>query len=553
MGNAASRTQLLFSACAVAGWIALASPAPAEVRHAGGPSPRPAENCLPPELAARILAESASRFPAGGDRAAGLILYADPMGGGTNSFGQTITNYVDLSPGSGLLDWNCGTVTYDGHAGNDIEIRSFLAMDEGVPVLCAAGGTVTAAHDGEYDRNTQWMSGVSPNYVAVRHGDGSYAFYLHMRRGSVRVTPGNLVATGDTLGMVGSSGFSSGPHLHFETQDPGVVEPHSGGCQAGASRWISQPPYAWALPFEVFDHGVTTIPLDWATILESPPSKTHVTAGSTAYSWVRLRNATTSELLRWNLYGNGVLWGWYSFYPSGSWNSSWWYVSWTIPDAGSWRFDFLCNGFVVAQQSFTADAEPNQPPVVPSRTVATPLDTPVLGELDGMDPDGAIFRYEQAGYPSNGSLELLGGRWRKFRYTPDPGFEGLDSCLIVARDDENAYGPTSWIRFQVGGPLDAPRPGPAGRARLEPPRPNPVRGATEFVFELPAAGSASLVLRDLGGRTVRSLRGGEFAAGRHRVAWDGRADGGGPVRPGVFFAVLESGGERVTRRIVVAR
>jgi murein DD-endopeptidase MepM/ murein hydrolase activator NlpD len=530
-----------------------AAPALTQTRHAGGPPPPPAGNCLPAEEASRIIAASERQFPSTGDAVHALTLYADPVGGGTHSFGQTVTNYVDLAAGGGVLDWNCGTVTYDGHAGNDIEIRSFVAMDEGVPALCAAAGTVTSTRDGEFDRHTQWQPGVSPNYVAVRHADGSYAFYLHLRRGSVRVAPGQPVAAGDTLGMIGSSGFSSGPHLHFETQDPGVVEPYSGGCQGGASRWISQLPYAWALPFEVFDHGATTIPPDWPTILESPPSKSHVTAGSTVYSWARLRNATTSVLLRWNLYKNGALWSWYSFYPGVSYTSSWWYVYWTIPEPGAWRFDLLCNGFVVAQQSFTVDAVANRPPFVWPATYATATDTPVEGEIDAQDPDGTVFRHDAVGYPSHGTLELHGARWRRFRYTPNPGFVGTDSCQVIARDDENLPGPPAWLRFRVGPLVDAPAPPASRRARFEPPAPNPARGAAEFAFELAVAGEVTLELRDLGGRRMRGLGTGERAAGRHRIPWNGLDDSGEPVRPGVYFAVLDAGGERLTRRLVVTR
>lgn len=189
----------------------LAGAARSQVAGGGAPGPPPAGgDCITaPERAATAAAVARAHLavPAGPERVE-VTFYADPMPGGINSFGRTVTNYVDLDPTTGSLrDWNCGTVTYDGHTGDDIEIRDFYDMDAGVPILCAAPGTVVATHDGEFDRQTQWLSGVTANSVTVQHADGSQALYWHMRKGSVRPVVGQVVATGDTLGMVGSSGF----------------------------------------------------------------------------------------------------------------------------------------------------------------------------------------------------------------------------------------------------------------------------------------------------------------------------------------------------------
>src|SRR6185436_5740624 len=64
------------------------------------------------------------------------VLFAAPMGGGgTGSLGKQILQYVDLDPSvGGILDYNCGTTTYDGHGGIDTTIPTFYEMDEGVPV-----------------------------------------------------------------------------------------------------------------------------------------------------------------------------------------------------------------------------------------------------------------------------------------------------------------------------------------------------------------------------------------------------------------------------------
>src|SRR5881628_589231 len=123
-------------------------------RHDGGPIP--AAICIQPDAFQDLRRAAPSpTLPAVPP------LYSDPMGGGgTNSFGKPIVNYVDLDPGSpGILDYRCGDLTYDGHQGTDITISDFYDMDEGVPVLCAAPGTVLQTHDGEFDRQTVWIPG----------------------------------------------------------------------------------------------------------------------------------------------------------------------------------------------------------------------------------------------------------------------------------------------------------------------------------------------------------------------------------------------------------
>jgi hypothetical protein len=57
------------------------------------------------------------------------------------------------------------------------------------------------------------------NHVVVDLGHGHYAFYAHMQPGSVRVKVGQMVQVGQTLGLLGNSGNSDAPHLHFHVMD----------------------------------------------------------------------------------------------------------------------------------------------------------------------------------------------------------------------------------------------------------------------------------------------------------------------------------------------
>ena len=58
------------------------------------------------------------------------------------------------------------------------------------------------------------------NYVVVSHGSGNTTLYAHMS--SRKVSVGQYVNQGDVLGITGSTGNSTGPHLHFEITENGV-------------------------------------------------------------------------------------------------------------------------------------------------------------------------------------------------------------------------------------------------------------------------------------------------------------------------------------------
>lgn len=113
------------------------------------------------------------------------------------------------------------TTTRDFHNGYDFGVANFAAQDAGVEILAAAGGTVTLVHDADFDRETALNFSNPGNRVFIDHGDGWVSQYFHLRRDSATVEVGQTVETGDVLGLVGSSGNSAAPHLHFEVQHLG--------------------------------------------------------------------------------------------------------------------------------------------------------------------------------------------------------------------------------------------------------------------------------------------------------------------------------------------
>jgi murein DD-endopeptidase MepM/ murein hydrolase activator NlpD len=94
------------------------------------------------------------------------------------------------------------------HSGVDI------AADEGTPVYAPDDGTVEFVSIAD---SGAWAETFG-NSIILNHGDG-YSLYAHMQS-APRVAVGALVYTGDSLGEVGSTGYSSGPHLHWGCATP---------------------------------------------------------------------------------------------------------------------------------------------------------------------------------------------------------------------------------------------------------------------------------------------------------------------------------------------
>lgn len=87
-----------------------------------------------------------------------------------------------------------------------------LGAPNGTPILAAESGTVVYA---------QWMNGYG-NCVMIAHPDGNYTLYGHIREGGIVVSNGQHVSRGQKIAEVGSTGYSTGNHLHFEVRVGGT-------------------------------------------------------------------------------------------------------------------------------------------------------------------------------------------------------------------------------------------------------------------------------------------------------------------------------------------
>ena len=117
-----------------------------------------------------------------------------------------ITSYFGyrIDPITGEAD---GTLS--NHKGIDVALPGGAL--EGAPVSAAAGGTVIIAR----------KSSSAGNWVIIYHGNSTYTVYMHLQK--FNVSEGQTVSQGQTIGLVGNTGWSTGAHLHFEVRVGGFI------------------------------------------------------------------------------------------------------------------------------------------------------------------------------------------------------------------------------------------------------------------------------------------------------------------------------------------
>ena len=104
-----------------------------------------------------------------------------------------------------------------------LAIEAHARAHKGVDIAAPLGTSVFTAAEGQVVR-TGYDAGGYGNFIEVRHPNGLSTLYGHLSR--IDVVSGDVVATHQRIGLVGSTGYSTGPHLHFEVRrDGGQVNP----------------------------------------------------------------------------------------------------------------------------------------------------------------------------------------------------------------------------------------------------------------------------------------------------------------------------------------
>lgn len=131
------------------------------------------------------------------------------------------------------IDWKKKDGQGEMYSGDARDVRSYYSYGE--KVFAVADAVVVSAKDGLPDNVPRTVAGFNTavpitmetaagNAIVLDLGDGQFAYYAHMKPGSVRVKAGGRVKRGQWLGQIGNSGDARWPHLHFQvTAGPGIL------------------------------------------------------------------------------------------------------------------------------------------------------------------------------------------------------------------------------------------------------------------------------------------------------------------------------------------
>ena len=280
-------------------------------------------------------------------------------------------NYPDQ-----LLDYNGGTRTYDtedgyNHRGTDFATWPYpwYKMDHNqIEVISMAPGIIIGKSDGHFDRSCA-MSDSSWNAVYVLHDNGAIAWYGHMKKNSLtaKVT-GDTISTGEYLGIVGSSGSSTGPHLHLEIYDAedNLIDPWAGpyNPSIASSWWVNQPPY--------YDSKILTLSTNsaWPVFPECPQQeimnlKNEFAYGDTIFFVSFYRDLLKGDAPYYKVTNpeNQIYADWYlntntDQFPDHL-TASWWGWYYIIPETtpGTWEYSIFYNN-VLYRHYFTVTENP---------------------------------------------------------------------------------------------------------------------------------------------------------------------------------------------------
>ncbi len=531
------------------------------------------ENCLTPEqITSRDLAADAMEIelirkgvlPAAGFNKT-TVLFRFPLqaaAGFTSPGFHWIYSYVDHDPSQdGNLDYNCGTernLNQGGssgwHTGTDFNIwpYSWNKMDNlEVEIVAAADGVIIGRYEGYLDRNCAGPNQTPGwNGIGVQHSDGTRTWYVHLKRNSVtEKLIGQSVVEGEYLGIVGSSGPSRSPHLHFEIYKNGqILDPYEGPCnnmnQVG--RWQEQPNYPDPAILEISTHHY---PVQWmpCPAQDRPNAKNHFDAGESFWFYTFGRDGSSGDLHSFAIED-----------PSGQLIESWDYR--IDPLSG-----FLPNYYFAWQYSIPLDAESGT-----YRVSLNHLGNTYIHEFSVEETSSAFFQQLNAVSSSEGihlswaiSNSFTSYNYRLSRMNRN----GAAWEIIAVVSENNDYldhdvetgAQYSYLlevldngdELVASASLEATWYGT--KLMFGQSYPNPAVDGTSIEFAVGGAALVRLYVYDIRGQKVRVLIDRIMDVGTHVANWDGRDEEGLKVGAGVYFYRLETGQNVQTRKVAILR
>jgi murein DD-endopeptidase MepM/ murein hydrolase activator NlpD len=285
-----------------------------------------------------------------------IVQFSWPLRGANNLEDYNywgISNYVDQNGSTGLLDYNCGARTYNGHKGTDIYSWPFgwYKMDNSqVEIIAGAPGVIIYKSEGQSDRscamnNNQW------NAIYVRHADNSVAWYGHMKKNSVTTkNVGDNVVLGEYLGVMGSSGNSTGPHLHFEVYNASnvLVDPWQGTCNSlnAQTWWQAQKPYFDPKINALMTHSRPPV-FPACPQQEIINEKKNFNPGDSILTVAYYSDQPSGAPTQFTVtMPDNTIWKNWSFSSNTYYSSSYWYWTHILPNnaqSGTWKFKAVFN------------------------------------------------------------------------------------------------------------------------------------------------------------------------------------------------------------------
>ena len=277
-----------------------------------------------------------------------------------------ISNFVDQDtsfPGK-VLDYNCGARSYDqasgyNHQGTDIftwPFPRYKQLNNQVQVIAAQEGIIIGKVDGNPDNSCALCTNCNWNAIYIRHPDGSVAWYGHLKRNMTLKVVGENVAKGEFLGVVGSSGNSTGPHLHFEVYQNSTytlanrIDPFAGPCNrlnGNNTWWAVQKPYREPMINRLVTHFAPPV-FGTCPDPETPNDRSVFLQGDTVFFAAYYRDQQQGATTQYTVLrpDGSTFVNWTGTSPS-TYNASYWYWSYVLPvnaPMGNWVFRTVFNG-----------------------------------------------------------------------------------------------------------------------------------------------------------------------------------------------------------------
>lgn len=456
-----------------------------------------------------------------------------------------ISSYADHNPVYGALqDYNCGTRTYDkttgGHKGTDWTMKPFtwkMMDDQLVSVVAAATGVIVFKEDGHYDRNYNAPDSASNTVILWHPNDGSRTVYAHLKKFSLTAKNiGDTVFTGEFIGFVGSSGISSGPHLHFEVRDSTNtwLDPFFGPCNTGiqASWWAQQHPY--------FDTDILSITthsrlVDWGNGLNDAEitwEADQFSPGDSIKFYSYLRGFYPGDTFQLKVFkpDGSLFYGPSKVGPAQFYSSYYMYRSAKIPAAGPqgiWRAEGTLNsgnaqiGTIIRNKYFCVGQAP-QP--------TASFSVSVTG-LTVTCQNTSQQAYSYVWLFGNGSYSKQTDPVYTF---PEHGQYNL--CLVASNGCETDT-------FCTGITTGMPPISAESSLKIWP---NPATGSATISFSTIEFPDATIRLFNTCGQLLEDVSVGEAAPGEFRIDLS-------TLRPGLYLVQLSSRSATLTRKLVVGR